>query len=356
MFMKVFLLVSTIVGTYVGAGFMSGKEISVYLTRFGFISLPLVFLCCVAFYFLMKKCMNISCELKSKNLDFSNFLGERSFIVNLFVCFSALITIGGTLSGSRSVAITLFNGNYYLVQIITILLAFFVCVGGLKKIGVSNAVIVPSMIIYLLFIVIKRLNIWNIGYSIDYFCNNYFVSVLSFIFYLCSNFFMLGILLIQIGHNYSKKEIKLSAFISSLLLFLMIFAYCLTLLICGESVVYSEMPLIVISLNFGKVYHIASSIILWLALLTTLISCVFVASNYISRIIKNKTLCVFVIMLIGFLISLFGFSFVVSYLYAVIGIFGIVFLLLVLVPNKKSVFSDKFQGLNADIKAKNIKK
>ena len=170
MIIRVLLLVSTIIGTYIGAGFMSGKEISFYLAKFGYIAIPFAILCCVVFYFLMKKCMHLSVKLKEKNLDYYNFFGNKSFIINLFVCFSAIITIGGTLSGSRTIAINLFGERYLVVQLLTMLACFLVCVGGLKKIGVSNFVIVPTMLLYLIFIFIKRLNIGDIGYSIDYFC------------------------------------------------------------------------------------------------------------------------------------------------------------------------------------------
>lgn len=344
MFIRVILLVSTLIGCYIGAGFMSGKEISFYLARFGYISIPFSILCCIAFYFLIKKCMEISSNLKEKNMDYYNFFGNKSFIINLFVCFSAIITIGGTLSGSKSISTMLFGDRCVIVQLLTMIACFLVCFGGLKKVEVSNFIIVPVMLFYLVFIFIKRLNIGNIGYSIDYFCNNYFYSIISFVFYLCSNFFMLGILLLQIGYKYSKKEAKLTAFITSFVLCFLIVGYCIMLLVCGENVVVAEMPLLVISFNFGKVYGIFSSITLWFALFTTLVSNVFVVSNYLNKLIKSKFLSIMISILSGFIISLFGFSFVVSYLYSVIGMFGIVFLVLVLMPNKTEKFhkSSKF--------------
>ena len=296
------------------------------------------------FLFFNKKCMQISSNLKAKKMDYYNFFGNKSFIINLFVCFSAMITIGGTLSGCRSIATMILGDGYFIVQLLTMVASFLVCLGGLKKIGVSNFIIVPVMLFYLVFIFIKRLNIGNIGYSIDYFCNSYFYSILSFIFYLCSNFFMLGILLFQIGCNYSKKEAKLTALFASLILCFLVVGYCVMLLVCGENVIVAEMPLLVISFNFGKIYGLFSSITLWLALFTTLVANVFVVSNYLSKLIKSKFVSIGVSILSGFLISLFGFSFVVSYLYSVIGMFGIVFLILVLLPNKAKINNLSFKN------------
>ena len=48
--MATFSVVLAIVGTIVGSGFISGKEIAVFFTRFGLFSYPCIFL---AFFFIL---------------------------------------------------------------------------------------------------------------------------------------------------------------------------------------------------------------------------------------------------------------------------------------------------------------
>lgn len=343
--LKVILLVSTIIGTYIGAGFASGKEISCFLAKYGYISVPFIVIISVCYYFLIKKAMNISKNLDKENKDYSQFFGKYSFLINFFICASAIITIAGTLSGSRSVGKILFEGNNYYIQIIIILLAFYICAGGISNIGVCNLFAVPMIVFYLLFIGIRTFAIGGTLSSYNEFCNNYLMSFAMFVFYLCSNFMTLGVLLLQIGKNYNKKEINLTALFSSAILGILILSYAITMLIWGQNILNAEMPLLSITFNFGKVYGVLASVVLWLALFTTLISCVFVASNYINKCVKNKYVCIIITMGMGFILSLFGFSFVVSYLYSIAGVFGIVFLFLMLVPKneKNKLLLKKFK-------------
>ena len=65
----------------------------------------------------------------------------------------------------------------------------------------------------------------------------------------------------------------------------------------------------------------------FIGLFTSLISTSYVSFNYVNDKIKNKWISSGIVFVIGLLISLLGFSFIVVNLYAVMGGLGLIFLI-----------------------------
>ena len=113
--------------------------------------------------------------------------------------------------------------------------------------------------------------------------------------------------------------------------------------ICGGDIIESSLPLVSLALNSSRLLGILMIGVVFIGLTTSLISDVFVLSVYGERFCKNKILLVGAILILGYIISLLGFSFIVINLYAMLGGLGILFLITVLITtmrqksNKKSL-------------------
>ena len=99
-------LISIIVGTLVGAGFASGKEIFLFFAQYGFFGVFSLIISSIIFFVIIYKTLLISVTYNIINFsDFLNLLlGKNNFkkyyllIINIFLLFSFIIMIIGLSS------------------------------------------------------------------------------------------------------------------------------------------------------------------------------------------------------------------------------------------------------------------
>ena len=96
------------------------------------------------------------------------------------------------------------------------------------------------------------------------------------------------------------------------------------------------MPILVLSNGRGVFIKLITAICLYLGMFTTLISCVFVFTNYINSYIKNYKHSTMLSLLLGFISSLFGFDAIIGYAYIIIAIIGIT------IPKIRGTLLDSF--------------
>ena len=94
-----------------------------------------------------------------------------------------------------------------------------------------------------------------------------------------------------------------------------------TLLGINNNLVNDIMPNLTLSQR-NKVLYVVMQISIYLGLFTTLISNVFLLSKFIEKYTKNLTMSIILSLMIGWLISLFGFYNIVGFVYIFIAIIG----------------------------------
>ena len=95
------------------------------------------------------------------------------------------------------------------------------------------------------------------------------------------------------------------------------------------------MPILTLATKKGFVTWVITAITIWIGLFTTIISCIFVLSNFVNNYVKNYKLTLVMLLVLTLLFSTFGFDFIVGYIYWIIGFIGIFVVLRVLFAKKK---------------------
>ena len=131
----IFLIISSIIG----AGFISGKEISVYFSNFGIYGfimvLPLFFL----LYFYIKLLFDFS--QKNDTKIFGKVILKNKKLYNIFCFISFSIVSASMFSAINSVFdFDLFSLEYIIIYVIIFFLCFYIMHFGLNKFSKINAI------------------------------------------------------------------------------------------------------------------------------------------------------------------------------------------------------------------------
>lgn len=326
--MRILTLVFLIFGCFLGAGFVSGKEIATYFSCFGKNSIFSIILAIILFFMLILFFLFLSNKTKSFIDFFKFYFGKASKFINFLFALCLLILVSSMFAGSIEIAQYL-NINKWLILIATLIFAYFVLIYNINGLNVINLVLVP--IILLVIIISVKIP------SIPIFENNgkFLISTLNAVNYVSINMVTLGLFILEIGHKYTVKEKIISAIICSIIIGVF-------MLIMNNSITYNHlenatMPLLLMAINKSKILWWISIFTVWIGLFTTLLSCAHLLSNYINQFVKNKRGSIFFSLFIGVIVSLFGFDIMVAYVYSIIGVIGLVIISRVILKEKRTL-------------------
>lgn len=339
---KVFSLVWVIIGTFIGAGFASGKEIATYFARFGFFSIVLAIIAGFLFYVFMKNCLMIGKNMGQGKYVYKKCFGKFAGIIKILIIIATFITIGSMIAGAYEIFGIFFPSEVIVIfLIILMLLVGIIVIKNYPMILKVNSLLIPALLGSIFMVCIVFL--FGLDFDIIVERVSYFQGFSSLIAYVSFNMLSTGVFLIEIGEKYEENEINQASLISSgIITFFIILAGC-SIYICGGDIIESSLPLVSLALNSSRLLGILMIGVVFIGLTTSLISDVFVLSVYGEKFCKNKILLVGAILILGYIISLLGFSFIVINLYAMLGGLGILFLITVLITtmrqksNKKSL-------------------
>lgn len=306
------------IGTVVGAGFATGKEILLFFGDYSFVTVLL------SGFFLSIFCYSFL-RIGSIFGDAFHAFGKFELPIKIFVMIANVCVFCATLAGSEEVFRNLFS--IHGGGVVTALLTLIIVLSGVEKIKISNIIIVPIIIFMVSFIFFK-----DSRYQI----NGKFSVVMPFC-YASMNLATGGFFIGNKSSSFTKKDCLLCSLISgTILTALMLFVFCI---VKGND---SSMPFISVSSALG--YGVIGNVILYLAMLSTLIGTLSVSSF-------NNKYCSIGICIVGLLVATFGFENIVNSLYPLLGAVGgvitiSIFILLVLNPklsryyNRQSLLAD----------------
>ncbi|MBR4406690.1 MAG: hypothetical protein IKT27_00035 [Clostridia bacterium] len=319
---KVLPSVFLIVGSIIGAGFASGRELSLFFAEFGYNSLyflPIVF---ILFYYCFKFFLTLGAENQFQNVFDINKKTNSSAFFNIAIFAIFLIYGSAMFSG----AVEVLANNFIDVPVVCFVVFVFLlayCVlrfglGGLVKI---NAVAIPIIIILL--IIYAVYSTINPITQLDYIPNSEqaYILPVSIVIYVFANILLSYFILVQAGQGLTKKEIQKSSLIASLIICFAILICIICLIENGAVVMDASMPFVVLTLRLGDPFPLIFMAVLFLGIITSLFSCLHTLNSPFAKSNKKTAfkLCVIVA-----LISLIGFQTIVNYCYPVIGLFGVI--------------------------------
>lgn len=304
-----------IIGTVIGAGFASGREV---VSFFGavpnvFIALlagALVFCCSALFLFVGRR-------VKKNDVGEVNgaVFGKLRGLADVLMLFNSMTVLGAMLAGTDSL-VAQFVDIRPVASLVTGIVCAAVAVRGLKGMIKVNAVLVPLIIVFL-----TATSLSVIEFPFRPSSSGFKVG--SAVLYVAMNMILGGGVLTTV-HDLSPREIILSsAFAAGIIGVLLM---CIMGALCSCSASHADMPTLLIALKSGRAMYFAAFPVIAVSIFTTMLSAFKSVYDYLAGFIKNKALAAGTVLLGGLFVGAFGFSGVVDVLYPVTGCIGVVYI------------------------------
>ncbi len=315
-----------ILGTIIGAGFASGKEITTFFTIFGyysFLCLPIVFF---GFYFCIFKLLDIGTKNKIENTEQLNLIifKKNNKLIKIFTFISFSIISSTMISGlKQSLEISSMLFEIFFTIIISILLCFLIN-KNLKYLNLICMITIPITIVIILIICFS---------SFDG-INNAIVSHIvllpyNAITYVTRNVFLCYFVISSSAYNLTKNQCKKISFWTSFILCLLMAVMILAGL-CNQQTISDSIPMLSLAQSHDALYMIYS-ILIEFAIITTLISTTITVKSFFN--FKSKILNCICAVVVCVICSFVQFDYLIKYFYPIIGILGGYLVLFLMFPN-----------------------
>ncbi len=303
-----------IVGTVIGAGFASGQEMAVFFSSPIHLTAPII--SGILFFLTITLFLRLA-SLRAKNVQTFNKIiaGRAHGIFNVFLLFNAFVVLSATLS-----AFDYIGGEIFVPSRIYSVLGAIACATVVYR-EISGLIRVNATLVPLIIVIISVIGIFcarSGGVSLS-------VSLLDFpraVMYVSMNTLLACTTVTGIG-ELSKREILLTATISSVIITLLMFlvACCVN----SYPITSGDMPLLTATSNMNTVVKIAVCVVLAVAIFTTMIAATHTLYQAFLPIINDKFLSFSFVLICAFIVSTLGFNNVVSLLYPIISVTGLVY-------------------------------
>ncbi|MCU9612290.1 GerAB/ArcD/ProY family transporter [Caldibacillus lycopersici] len=329
---KSFQLASVYVGSVVGAGFATGKEIVEFFSRFGmygFIGILLTGFCFILFGV---KIMLLAIRIEAKSYhQLNRHLFGTTFapLINLIMFFMLIGVTAVMLSGAGSVFDEQLHLPKELGVIFTIVLTILVLFIGTKGLYIVNMFVVPLLIIFsfiIAFLVIDLPNFWdNILMPVPFKW-----SVLSSaLAYVAFNITLTQAILVPAATEIGdERVVRAGGIIGGLLLTIILVTSHISLVQLPNLTSYN-IPMGILMNTFASSFYLFFILVIYGEIFTSIIGNIYGLERFVSKIISIKPLYVGVCILgVAYFISKIDYGILLSTLYPLFGYISILFLLL----------------------------
>ncbi|MGM7720084.1 YkvI family membrane protein [Metabacillus sp. Hm71] len=317
-----FQVAAVYVGTVVGAGFATGREIVEFFTKYGVFGLAGILLAGFLFISLGIKMLVLSKRINAESYqDLMTFLFGRKFgsFVNLFMLIILLGLTSIMLSGAGAIFYEQLNLPVRIGVIITILLTIGVMFFGVNGLFSVNIIVVPMLILFSTILAVR-------SFSIEPFFNipsepaSSFKWILSAFSYAAFNLTMSAAVLVPLANEIQdEKVLKRGGFLGGLLLTIILISSHLALSTLPNLTQY-EIPMAeAMKTTFYAFYFIYIAVI-YGEVFTSVIGNLFgLEKQVLSYINLPRMVIVIAILSAAAFISKFGYSSLISLLYPIFG-------------------------------------
>lgn len=305
-----------IVGTIIGAGFASGREI---VSFFGIrpsvlaavLSAVLIFLFCLLF-------LKVGSKVGAGDIGTVNraIAGRADVLINIAVLFNCAVSLSAMLSGMNS----LFDGIKKLsplYAVVAAILSVAVVSHGLKGLLKASNILVPLLIAVMAAVCVAA-TVKGGAYNGQWFNLKIFNSFT----YVGMNMFLTAAVLTTVKDTTKQQRVGcalLTALILGGLMLMFIVAYN------KNSVGDADMPLIALALKYNKFLYGFSVGIVAFAVFTTLLTAHLSLTEWFKTLGFKRVSAAVIVAVLGLACSFLGFKTVVNYIYPVVGVIGVLF-------------------------------
>ena len=327
------------IGTIIGAGFASGREIIDFFGEYGVKGILGMILSGFLFMFVGAFFLSKIYEKKINGYKelIDNVFGEKiGFIIDTIIIFSLFIGFCIMVSGSGALFNQQFNFSKNIGIYLMVVLSFIVFLFSIEGLSFINSILVPLLVLGIIYfggnVILKNGFVFsNLG-GVEYTSKGNFIT--SSILYVSFNSLLLVVVLSSLLPIIPDKKTAIKGGIfGGIVLGILGCFILISLLILYTQVYALDIPMLKISGYEGEIYSKIFSIILWFAMFTTAIANGF---GFIERISKkrNKTLISLIFCLCSIPLAKLGFSNLVATIYPIFGYFGgfiLIFLIISLI-------------------------
>lgn len=333
--LKIFQIAAVFIGTIVGAGLASGKEITEFFTTFGVYSfIGIIF--CGLFYVFMGR---IICKISIKyNLESysdmihkisPNFFGKITGITTTFYLISSASII---LAGSGALIHQFFDIPKVIGTLIMITISAFFLLRETNGLIEINSIIVPTLIVTITTITLlyifkapESISITNLMNIVPKKENGIVVSTILYCGYniLCCS----GVLVPLSASIKKSKTMTLGVSLGAILLAILCGMLNLLLMVNQPEIYQFEIPLLFVANRFSTVIQALLLMVILLEMFSTEVSDVYSIGKSLEQTFKVPfKKGIFLVLLIAFPISLIGFGNLITTLYPIFGLLSLVFI------------------------------
>lgn len=343
-------VIFVIIGTIIGAGFASGKEIYIFFNKYGICGIIGILISGLLLGILVYKVFNIL--LKQKDIYHYNqlldyvFYNKRSkyrinridkiihnknskinvvkiinYIINIFLIISFYIMVAGFSSYFRQEC----DISIYTSSTIFAILCYITLSNSIDGIIKISSMLVPIIIIFILnlgsnSLIFATNQIINMNFLSDKFIN----SIISSILYASYNSIILIPVLVSLKkYINNKNKIWIGFFTTIIIIVLSIFVYII-LLRANVNIMELDLPLIYIVKQFGKIYEYIYGAVIIISIFTSALSAGYSFLKNCTKTKKSYNKLLIIICVTSIFIANIGFSELVNILYPIFGILGII--------------------------------
>ena len=331
---KIFQVAVVFVGTIVGAGLASGKEITEFFTSFGIKSFIGIILCGIFYVIIGTIISKISIAYKLNSYSDAmkiispNFFGKLTGVITTLYLISSASII---LAGSGAILNQFFGIPKLIGSLIMLVLASIFLLRDTNGLIEINSFIVPALIITITLLTIFYFLFCNNIISIEHITSfkpqkdGIWISTILYAGYntLCSS----GVL-VPLSTEMGKNKIMTKGIIlgtSALTLLCLMINLMLTL---NQPYIYEyEIPLLLVANRFGNILQALLLLIILLEMFSTEVSDVYSISKTLEQSFNIKfKKGIFIVLAFALPISQIGFSNLISTLYPLFGLLSLIFI------------------------------
>lgn len=332
-FINIFQVAVVFIGTIVGAGLASGKEITEFFTSFGLKSFFGIIVCGIFYivigYIISK--ISIHYRLNSYsdliNVISPSYLGKFTGVITTLYLISSASII---LAGSGALINQFFGLPKLAGSIIMLCIAVFFLLKDTDGLIEINSFIVPALISTITLITILYFLFCRDAVSFENIRQFKPVKngiIISTILYAGYNTLCCTGVLVPLSNQMRKaKTMFIGITIGAIGLTLLCLAINL-MLTANQPYIYKfEIPLLLVSSRFGCIVQAILLVIIWLEMFSTEVSDVYSISKTLEQTFNlNFKKGIFVILAIALPISQIGFSNLITRLYPAFGVLSLIF-------------------------------
>lgn len=340
---KIFQVATVFIGTIVGAGLASGKEITEFFTKYGISSFLAIITCGIIYIilgFIISK-VSIDYNLNSYsdliNIISPNILGKfTGFITTFFLISSSSII----LAGSGALIHQFFGIPKLLGSLIMVLIAVFFLLRDTEGLIEVNSFIVPGLIGTLTLITALYFSFCKDTISfnnISSFPPQKSGLIISTILYAGYNTLSASGVLVPLSTQVKKTKTMIIGVATGAVGLTLLCLMINLLLTINQPYIYNyEIPLLFVANRFGSIIQALLLVIIWLEMFSTEVSDVYSISKTLEQTFNIKfRQGILIVLGLALLISQLGFGNLITKLYPMFGLLSLLFIIQLIIFYKR---------------------